>query len=335
MSAQEYKISLNRDKEFPASDGESIFSAALKAGITLNHSCLSGRCNSCIAKLEAGETSILKPEEGLSANEADNQFILTCSRSASGPIQLSVDNYIDKILEQPRTFPAKVKSFKLFSEKILELQLRLPPKQSLKFEPGQYVNLIRGSIKRSYSLANTSNEGILLFYIKNYPNGKMSDYLFNSLKIDDLFRIEGPIGSFFFRPTQKKNIVFLATGTGIAPVKSILDGLERSSGNNLKDKNIFVFWGNRFVDEFFWKPKYTKFDIQYRACLSRLSSEVSKNGFKRGYIQNLLLDESLDLADTAVYACGSDLMIKSAKSVLSENGLEESSFYSDSFVVSN
>lgn len=335
MSIQEYRILLNSEKEFVASEGESIFNAALKAGITLNHSCLSGRCNSCVAKLESGETSILNPEEGLSVNEEGYEFILTCSRSASGPLKLSVDNYIDKILEKPKTFPAKVKTFRFFSNSLMELQLRLPPKQSFKFEPGQYVNLIRGSIKRSYSLANTSKEGTLFFFIKHYPNGKMSNYFFNSLKKDDLLRIEGPIGTFFFRPTEKRNIVFLATGTGIAPVKSILDGIEESIENDLTGKNIFVFWGNRFAEEFFWKPKYAKIDIQYRACLSRPSSEIGENGFKYGYIQNLLLEESVDLVNSVVYACGSDRMIKSAKTLLTENGLEASSFYSDSFVISN
>lgn len=335
MSVQEYRISLNAEKEFTATEGESIFKAALKAGITLNHSCLSGRCNSCIARLETGKTSILKPEEGLSVNEVDNEFILTCSRTANGPLQLSVAAYIDKVLEKTKTFPAKVMGFRVLSDSLMELQLRLPPKQSFKFEPGQYVNLIKGPIKRSYSLANTSKEGTLLFYIKSYPNGKMSNYLFNSLKVDDLFRVEGPLGTFFFRPTEKKNIVFLATGTGIAPVKSILDGLEQLPGNELLNKNIYVFWGNRSAEEFFWKPEYTNFEIKYRACLSRPSREVGENGFKLGYIQNLLLEESIDLVNSVVYACGSDLMIKSAKSLLTENGLEESSFYSDSFVVSN
>jgi len=335
MSTQEYKVILNAEKEFTAIEGESIFNAALRAGIIINHSCLSGRCNSCIAKLEVGETNILKPEEGLSTNEVKNEFILTCSRSAMGPLKIKVNTFLNKVLEKPRTFPAKVKAFRVVSNNVMELQLRLPPNQSLKFEPGQYVNLIRGSIKRSYSLATTPDEATLCFYIKNYQNGKMSNYLFNSLKLDDMFRIEGPIGTFFFRPKEKRNIIFLATGTGIAPVKSILDALEQSNGIELIDKKIFVFWGNRFANDFFWKPNYTKLNIQLRQCLSRSGSEPGDNAFKYGYIQDLLVKEPIDLVDSIVYACGSGEMIKSAKSLLTENGLEASSFYSDSFVVSN
>ena len=315
-----------------AKSDESIFNAALRAGLTLNHSCLNGRCNSCRALVVYGESKNLNDEIGLSDGEVEAGNILTCSRCAVSDLNLIVDEFIDKVMPSRRTFPAKVESFKLLEEDVLELHLRLPPNQKFQFEPGQYVNLIRGGIKRSYSLANTAASNTLSFFIKNYRSGQMSQYIFGEMKVDDLFRVEGPIGTFFYRKTPRKNLIFLATGTGIAPVKSILEGLEAQS-NGAIGKQIHVFWGNRSAEDFFWQGAFEKLDVNFHSCISR--AENYSKGFKIGYVQEVLLRENVDFNDSIVYACGSEAMIQSARTLLTENGLEEKYFYSDAFVVSN
>lgn len=111
--------------------------------------------------------------------------------------------------------------------------------------------MIHDGIKRSYSIANSSFEITLSFFIRNYPEGQMSKYLFGAVKIDDLFRVEGPVGTFFYRDTPRKDVIFLATGTGIAPVKSILEGLAKQS-DRILGKQIHVLWGNRGEEDFFF-----------------------------------------------------------------------------------
>ena len=160
----------------------------------------------------------------------------------------------------------------------------------------------------------------------------MSKYLFDELNVDDLLRVEGPIGTFFYRDTSKKQIIFLATGTGIAPVKSILEGLAEQS-SRVDGKRIHVFWGNRSAEDFFWEVAIQKLDINFHPCISR--PENYTEGFKKGYVQEVLLNENMDIKDSMVYACGSEAMIQSARALLTENGLETKNFCSDAFVVSN
>ena len=140
MSVQEHNIILNSDKVFTAKTYESIFNAALRAGLTLNHSCLNGRCNTYRAFVESGESVRINDEVGLSEEEFKSGNILLCSRSVTSDLNLIVHKYIDKVLPKRKTFPAKVKSLKLLTKDVLELELRLPPNQ--KFD----LNLVNISI---------------------------------------------------------------------------------------------------------------------------------------------------------------------------------------------
>jgi CDP-4-dehydro-6-deoxyglucose reductase len=193
---------------------------------------------------------------------------------------------------------------------------------------GQYVNFIKDDYKRSYSVANHNKSSNLVFFIKRYQGGLFSNYLFNEAKVNDLLRIEGPIGTFFLRNTDKDNIIFLATGTGIAPVKAILEQMNEDN-TGLLNKNIFLFFGGRFSEDLFWKPEFTNINVTFIPVLSR--NEEGWDG-SIGYVQDILLSKSINLSDAVVYACGSEKMINDSSKVLIQNGLSEDSFYSDAFV---
>jgi CDP-4-dehydro-6-deoxyglucose reductase len=215
---------------------------------------------------------------------------------------------------------------------VIKVTLRLPPTANIQFISGQYVNLIKGTINRSYSIASSSSKNSELeFFIKKYENGLMSQYWFHEAKANDLLRLEGPLGSFFVRETRKNNLIFLATGTGIAPIKAILDELEINGFEAISDKKIWIFVGARYKEDLFWIPK-TNRNVVYIPTLSRASSDW--NG-EKGYVQDSVLRHKIDLTDAQVYACGSNQMIASAKKILTENSLDETQFYSDAFVQTN
>jgi CDP-4-dehydro-6-deoxyglucose reductase len=198
---------------------------------------------------------------------------------------------------------------------------------------GQYVNLIKGNLSRSYSIANKSGENSKLhFYIKKYENGLMSEYWFNQAKQNDLLRLEGPLGSFFLRKSPKKNIVFLATGTGIAPIKSILEQIENST-EDYSDKNFLLLVGARKQQDLFWTPE-VKSNIQFKYIPVLSRADENWTG-EKGYIQDILLKQNIDLKNAQVYACGSNQMIESVKKELTKNSLPENQFYSDAFICTN
>jgi len=309
---------------------DTILSGAQKENITLDHSCKTGRCQSCKAKVIIGTSIATVDETGLSDEDKAKGFILTCVRTPTSDITLDVEDLSAYSLEQIRTIPSKVDKITSISSNVIELKLRIPPNTSFRYLSGQYINIIKGDYKRSYSIANSNSNSNLVFFIKNYGGGKFSSYLFDEAKINDLLRIEGPIGTFFYRNTPKKNIVFLATGTGIAPVKAILEQFDEKN-SEVKDKNIYLFFGGRTEEDLFWSPKFNNIEVHFIPVLSR--STTDWEGAK-GYVQDVVLSTPIDLSDSVLYACGSENMIQDAMKLALKNGLAEDSFYSDAFISS-
>jgi len=325
-----FKISLKNNIHFLCASQDTILSGAQKENITLDHSCKTGRCQSCKAKVIIGTSIATVDETGLSDEDKAKGFILTCVRTPTSDITLDVEDLSAYSLEQIRTIPSKVDKITSISSNVIELKLRIPPNTSFRYLSGQYINIIKGDYKRSYSIANSNSNSNLVFFIKNYGGGKFSSYLFDEAKINDLLRIEGPIGTFFYRNTPKKNIVFLATGTGIAPVKAILEQFDEKN-SEVKDKNIYLFFGGRTEEDLFWSPKFNNIEVHFIPVLSR--STTDWEGAK-GYVQDVVLSTPIDLSDSVLYACGSENMIQDAMKLALKNGLAEDSFYSDAFISS-
>lgn len=323
-----YKITLKNNKSFSCDVGSTIFEAAKASGVLLEHSCLTARCRSCVAKITSGNCENVQQELVLSESERKNKYILTCNSIPKSDVSIDLEDLGNIKIYPKKIYPSKINEIKKITKEVIKITLRLPPNVSFSFNAGQYVNLIKNGISRSYSIANFSEKSIE-FFIKNYPGGEMSNYWFNHAKINDLIRLEGPIGTFFIRESNVNNIIFIATGTGVAPIKSILDSLDENK-EKLKNKVIWVFNGARYKEDLFWQPGSK--NVNYIPVLSREAQDFK--GFK-GYVQDAVLDQKIDLQDAQVYACGSSEMINSAKELFVKNKLKESQFYSDAFVQTN
>jgi len=315
---------------FTAQVGKSIFLSALENDILIEHSCLNGRCSNCKAKVIEGSSTASTFELGLNEDEKADNYILTCVREPLSELTLDLNAITGVKLEKPKTFPVKIYEILMLNESVLKLVLRFPPTTDFKFISGQYVNIIKDDVKRSYSIGGIENGNMIVFYIKKYEQGLMSEYLFNHAKSDDLLRIEGPFGTFFLRQQSKKNLILLATGTGIAPFISILT--DARCTETLKNRNIYLFHGGRLKEDLILKTFLEKQQIHYFPVLSRENS----SGCHNGYIQDVIINQNLDLANATVYACGSNSMIESAKKLLIEKkSLSVNQFYSDAFLVTN
>ena len=329
-----FDIVLKNDKSFSCDSDTTIFDAAQKAGVILEHSCLNARCSSCVVKVLSGETKNLKEELVLTEEEKKQNFVLSCNSIPLSNLKLDIEDLGDIKLFDKKIVPAKISSIEKTGSDVLKVILRLPPTSYFQYNAGQYVNLIKGNINRSYSIANkVSSSNQLEFFIKKYENGLMSKYWFEEAKINDLLRVEGPLGSFFLREAKCENIVFLATGTGIAPIKAMLESVTEQHSNFSK-KKFWIFAGVRYKQDLLWEPNInnTKIEIKYIPVLSR---QVKDWNGEKGYVQDIVLKQKINLKDAQVYACGSNEMIQSAKKVLFKNSLKENSFFSDAFVSTN
>lgn len=326
-------VTLNTGRSFDADPAVSILDAARNAGAVLEYSCRTGRCGVCKAPVVEGETTVLRPEdESLSAEEAAAGIILTCCRAAKSDVQLDIEP-LDRLAGMEiKTMPSRIVSIERVAPAIVRVVLKTPPTSAMRFLPGQYIDVIARDVRRSYSLANAPREdGLLELFIKHYPGGVLSKYWFEEAKPNDLLRIEGPFGTFFLREQAPANIVFLATGTGIAPVKALLEELARDP-ERARQHRLSVFWGNREAENFCWDPVELGLDIGFHHLLS---GPDTRWGGARGYVQQAAIHHGVDPNDTVVYACGSNAMIASAREALLALGLPAKRFFSDAFVSSN
>ena len=327
-----FTIKLKNNKSFQCDENLTIFEAAKKNNFILEHSCLNSRCSSCMVKVISGQTKNNEEELVLTEEQKKQKFVLSCNAKPLSDLELDIEDLGEITLFEKKIIPSKISVIEKLTEEVIKVVLRIPPNSNFNFNSGQYVNIIKGNLTRSYSIANSSNhKNQLEFFIKKYTNGLMSEYFFKEAKINDLLRLEGPIGSFFFRDSSLKNIIFLATGTGIAPIRAILEGLEKSH-QQYQNKNLWLFIGARYKNDLFWEPNSESLNINYIPVLSRQENDWSG---EKGYVQDIVIKHQIDLGNTQVYACGSNNMIKFAKELFLKNNLKENNFFSDAFVQSN
>lgn len=324
-------ITTSSGRSFEALPTELLLDAALRQGVVLDYSCRTGRCSSCKARVRSGETAALHDEFGLSAEEKAHGFILTCVRRARGPVELEIEDLRDIVLPEARTLPCRIQSIERLSHDVLHVVLRLPPRSTLDFFPGQYIDVIGvDGLRRSYSIANAPRaDKQIELHIRAVPDGAMSRYWFQQAKVNDLLRLRGPLGTFFLRGQARKDLVLLATGTGIAPVKAILEGLSAMPAD-AQPCSMTLYWGGRHREDLYWPPPEVE-GLRFVPVLSRADGDWTG---ARGHVQDVMLRERALLADTLVYACGSDAMIHGAQAKLHAAGLPDRQFHSDAFVCS-
>lgn len=326
------QISLSNGKTFIVAQETSILDAAGVAQIFLPYSCKTGRCSTCKCKIISGETRLMAPEQGLTPQEQAEGWILSCVRSAQTDLELEVTDLSELALPPAKTLPSRISRIDRLAPDVIRVILRLPPATAFPFLPGQYINIIGPEgIRRSYSLANApAADNTLELHIRAVEGGRMSNYWFNQAEENDLLRLNGPLGTFFLRETTEQNLVFLATGTGIAPVKAILEALCRQPTEQ-QPASVTVLWGGRTSADHYIDLPGLPGNYKFVPVLSR---PVESWAGARGYVHEVLLQHTLDLSCTIVYACGSDAMIHSAQNALIEAGLPAKNFFADAFVSS-
>jgi CDP-4-dehydro-6-deoxyglucose reductase len=326
-------VILNDSEQLNIENGASILEVALKAGVNIPYSCNDGRCGTCKAKVVKGNSIAAGSEDGLSEREKMEDWILTCVRTPLEDLQLIVDLIADWVFPEVKLYPSKIKSIEFFAEDILKVHLQLPPKISFSFVAGQYIDLIApAGFRRSYSIAGMNKHlNLLELHIRTVKGGMMSDYLVNQAKPNDLLRFQGPKGTFCIKKDYSgKDIYLLATGTGIAPFKVMLEQFFSSESES--PNSITLIWGCRNSQDFYIDFRYPTPNFTFVPVLSRPNQDWKG---ELGYVQNVLMGMKPDLTNSLVFACGSNRMIKSSKDFLINEGLSEKSFISEAFISSS
>jgi 2-polyprenylphenol hydroxylase and related flavodoxin oxidoreductases len=324
-----YKISLEPSAiSFDAEEDITILQSALKNDVVLEHSCGNGQCGACKTKLISGNISFDDKFHVLNENDRDENIFLSCVAKPLSDISIRADFFPELLDIKTKTVPCKVYSIEYPVANVAILKLRLPPAADFRYLPGQYIDLSYNGISRSYSIASAIvDDNLLELHIRKVADGVFSGFVFNEFKQNQLLRMQGPIGTFFIRKTNKP-LIFLAGGTGFAPVKAMVESLIKQDDK----RPIHIYWGARKQDDIYsdlpnqWANKYSNITSQII-----VSDDDAWQG-RSGFVHQAVLDDFASLEDFMVYACGASAMINIARQTFIEKGLDEHSFIADAFL---
>lgn len=221
------------------------------------------------------------------------------------------------------------------AQDVMLLELGIEGGGHFGFLAGQYVAvLLDDGSKRSFSLANApSQTDQMQFHIRLVEGGKFTSHVFKGMKEGDVLRVEGPYGSFFLREEVEKSIVFMAGGTGFAPIKSML---EHAFEIGLRRKMV-LYWGARTPDDLYlaglpeqWQREHENFE--FIPVLSEPKPEHGWHG-RTGLVTEAILQDYHDLSEYQVYACGSPAMVDAGREAFIAIGLPANQYFSDAFLV--
>ena len=328
---------------FFADAGETILQAALREGFSLPYGCRNGACGTCKGKIIQGMVDFGSyNESALSEVEKKAGMALFCRAVPLTELVIECRE-IGAIKDiKIKTLPCRVHKLERVAPDVMIISLKLPANERLQFLAGQYIDiLMKNGKRRSFSLANAPHDDELLqLHVRNYPGGTFAEHVFTQMKEKDILRFEGPFGTFFLREDSDKPIIFVASGTGFAPVKSILEHVfhvRNSSGN---DRQMVLYWGNRTRPDLYlpnlaggWQQEHDNFT--FIPVLSDPEPPDSWSG-RTGLVHQAVMQDFDNLAGYQVYACGAPAMVEAAHRDFTQlRRLPEEEFFSDAFTASS
>ena len=306
----------------------SILDTAKHAKINLPHSCRDGSCGTCKSRIVSGNVNQPADLDGITVDEVGEGYFLSCVAKPASDIVIE-SSYCPELdgIESVR-YPCKVSRIEIITGDIANLTLRLPPDSKFNFLPGQYIDLTWKGECRSYSIANSDvRENGIELHIRRVPDGRFSYLIFEKLKVEDVLHLHGPHGTFFVRDSTAP-VIFLAGGTGFAPVKAMVEQLLEQKS----DRMIYIYWGVSSIEGLystipeFWQKEYD--NVGYTPVLSSMN-ETWRG--RQGLVHKAVLQDFEDMSEFEVYACGSVDMISVAREEFLKQGLACNNYFADAF----
>jgi len=338
-ASMSFNITLHpAERQFGVERDEAILAAAIRQGIGLPYGCRDGACGSCKSKLLEGRVIHGAHQlKALSLAEEEAGFILTCCATPQTDCVVEARS-VPGAGEYPvLKMPTRVLAIERAAPDVAVLKLQLPANQHLQYRAGQYIEFIlRDGARRSYSMANApgrlGSPPAIELHIRHMPGGKFTDHVFGAMKEKEILRLEGPFGSFFLRDESTKPVVLLASGTGFAPIKAIVQQMQ-SQGSQ---RDAVLYWGCRRKADLYqhdWcvEAAAAMPNLRYVPVLSEATAEDAWTG-RTGFVHQAVMGDRPDLSGHQVYACGAPVMVDSAqRDFVARCGLPEDEFYADSF----
>jgi CDP-4-dehydro-6-deoxyglucose reductase len=337
-------------KRFDAAPDETVLDAARRAGLALPYSCLSGVCGSCKATLVSGECHYPhNPPSALNPAEVARHQVLLCQAVPRSDVVIAARE-VASVADIPRrTLDLKVSERSLLAADVMRLRLAPPRGQALAYLAGQYVDVLLppgrrpfggeatdgrewpGGRRRAFSIANAPHTGPQLeLHIRHVAGGDFTHRVFTELASGDILRIEGPLGTFVPREHSERPMLFVAGGTGFAPVKALVEHFLHLGTR----RAMTVYWGARAPEELYLRELPEQWAattaLRFVPVISD-SERIGATGLRAGFVHEAVLEDHADLAPFDVYMSGPPALIDAGRRSFVEAGLPEDHLYYDSF----
>ena len=317
-------------QQFQVEDGEAVLAAALRQGFVLPYSCKNGVCGSCKGKILSGTVDYgVYQAKTLTDEDKAQGKALFCQAKPLTDLVLEARTLGAAKDIQIKKLPCRVQKMERLADDVMALHLKLPANEKLNFLAGQYIEfLLKDGGRRSFSMANPPHDAELIqLHVRHVAGGQFTDHVFNKMKERDILRCEGPLGTFFLREDSDKPIVFVASGTGFAPIKAVI---EHALHKGIK-RQMTLYWGGRRPKDLYMNDLATSWPFRYVPVISNALPEDNWTG-RTGFVHHAVMRDIPDLSRCQVYACGVPIMVESAKrDFIAKCKLPEEEFYADSF----
>jgi CDP-4-dehydro-6-deoxyglucose reductase, E3 len=319
--------------QFDAEQSETILDAGLRNSIVFPYSCRGGTCGTCKARLVSGDIDYAHPPQALNQDEQDQGYILLCQAQPQSDVEIEATELAASAEIQIKILPCRISAMEQVAHDVMVMHLRLPASQEFKYLAGQYIDiLMRDGRRRSFSMASRPQLGQdLELHIRHVPGGHFSARVFDSMKVKDLMRFQGPFGTFFLRDDSERAAILMAGGTGLAPIKALLEQAIAAQS----PRTFHLFWGVRQRRDLYYHELLEDWAARHEALTYTpvLSEPDAGDGWagETGFVHDAVLRHYGDLAAHEVYACGPPVMIDAAKKHFVAHGLNPERLFYDSF----
>lgn len=364
MSRDDYGVRIEpHGRTIRVRAGQAVLDAALAAGLNLPHSCKSGHCSSCRARLRTGAIGYPNGRPvGLTPTEEQGGQVLLCQARPLTDLVLEARLIATVDAVEIKTLPCRIERLKLLASDVMQVWLRLPAVEPLRFLPGQYLDvLLDGGRRRSFSIASPPHDSELIeLHVRRVPGGGFTERLFrgatitasvsatsstealgstaatsDALRTGALLRVEGPIGQFTYH-TGSNPVLMVAGGTGFAPLKSMLRHIFENGSSADRERDIHFYWGARQLSDLYeealvleWTRRHPK--LRFTAVLSESPDTKNPPHRRLGWAHEAVLADHLDLSAFEIYAAGPPAMIEAIRASFPLRGLMADRLYFDSF----
>jgi CDP-4-dehydro-6-deoxyglucose reductase, E3 len=326
-------------RSFQVDPDETVLQAAIREGVGLPYGCRDGACGSCKSRLLEGDVRHGEHQpKALGVEEERLGSILPCCAVPQTDLVIEARTVVGAGEFAPRKMPSRVTSIERPAPDVAIVRLQLPANEVFRYRAGQYIEFVLSDgSRRSYSMASAPHTQqaapAIELHIRHMPGGKFTDHVFATMQAREILRLEGPFGSFFLREDCDKPIVLLASGTGFAPIKAIIEQLEFTASR----RQAVLYWGCRsradlYLHDWAVQAAIRLPPLRYVPVLSEPRPDERWSG-RTGLVHRAVMADLPDLSGHRVYACGTPAMVAAAqRDFVSRCGLPADEFHADAFI---